>query len=447
MNLFLNFKSEKETEDFFCSELNRLLECVYSNDEIKICLAVSGGSDSNSLLFLSKIFENKSKRKIKIYCVTVNHDLREEALEEALFVKHLCEQLNISHEILKWEHKNFDFDQHGKLENAAREARYKLISDFCEKKEIKAILTGHTWNDQLETFEMRKKTGSSKSGLACMSQIKSLSENLKIIRPLLRFSKNHLRDFLKTKNAEWKNDPMNEMDEFMRVSIRKKIKNYDEEKIENISKEILNFGRQRNEIETRAVDVLKKCIFFPYGYAAIDLNLMTAEQIEIQCEILKRIIWNIGRKKYAMNITSDILQNISEKKINTLGRCLFKIKKNRMFIFRENRNIRPVKIETMIPNENYIFDNRFSISVNKKSNDINIKCTENEDLPVLKKILKKNNIEIPHEVISTLPCLYQGNKMIFVHGVENISLDSTKRENIRFRSCFIKKAELFDIFY
>ena len=205
MNLFLNFKSLELTFDSFCYDMNRLIDCAKIKNIGKICLAVSGGPDSTALLFLTSEFFKKFRPETKIFCVTVNHNLREEALEEAYFVKNLCNQLNITHEILTWNHENIDTSNHiGKIENLAREARYNLISEFCEQKKINFLMTGHTWNDQLETFEIRKNKGSSFIGMAGMSQVRSISENLKLLRPVLHFSKNHLQKFLEEKKSNGK---------------------------------------------------------------------------------------------------------------------------------------------------------------------------------------------------------------------------------------------------
>ena len=444
MNLFLDFKSSKLTLDSFYSEMKRLLFGTEIKNLEKICLAVSGGSDSTALLILTKEFFKKFRSETKIFCVTVNHNLRKEALEEAYFVRKLCNQFGIIHEILTWNHENIDTSNHiGKIENLAREARYNLISDFCDREKIKFLMTGHTWNDQLETFEIRKNKGSSFIGMAGMSQVRSISENLKLLRPLLHFSKIHLQNFLNQKKIEWKNDPMNEMDEFIRVSVRKKIKKYDDQKIKTLSDEILKFGQQRRKIEIEAVDFLKNCDFSSLGYVSFELNKFTSQPIDIQCEIIRRLLWNIGGKKYMIHLASDTLKNILEEKIKTLAGCLIKIKKNSVFIFRENRNLNFINPT----NANiYIFDNRFSVSINKKLDSISIECIRRKDFENVKKFLQKNNIKILSVVITTLPCIYQNNKITYMHGIGVLTSDIINNEEKIFSSNFLNKSGLFDIF-
>ena len=65
-------------------------------------------------------------------------------------------------------------------------------------------------------------------------------------------------------------------------------------------------------------------------------------------------------KKYSTSLNKNVLSAILSSKINTIGRCFIKIKKEKIFIFREKRNI---------PKENTIlWDNRFIIKLKLTKN-------------------------------------------------------------------------------
>ena len=357
-----------------------------------------------------------------------------------------CEWLN--REILTWENfpENFTHENIGKLENLAREARYRLISEFCAKNNIKLMLTGHTWNDQLETSEIRGIMGSRLGGLAGMSQIRSLSKNLKILRPLLHFSREHLRDFLRTRGISWKNDPMNEMEEFLRVSLRRKIQNYDEDQLKNASQKIIDCGAKRHEIEKNAVNALKTAEFSSIGYAYISVDQLTALAPEVRCEVLKRLIWNVGGKKYASSITSEVIEQIFQKKINTIGRCLLKFKQNCLFIFREARNLKQIFRDSVTAEEILKFDDRFELKFHENLSNISVEPPRN--VSFVKDFFEKNFPEIPQNAIKTLPCVYQNNKIMGIFapsGMINIENDSYRISEL-FSCNFIQKPELFDVF-
>ncbi|MDR1983191.1 MAG: tRNA lysidine(34) synthetase TilS [Holosporaceae bacterium] len=370
MSIVDNFVDASSTFDAFNEEMLRLVEFymkLYKTKPLeRICVAVSGGSDSMSLLVMAA--EWSQKHQVSIDCVTVDHKLREESLAEAKFVENFCKSISVNHRILEW-NRGEDKVTPGKLENLARDARYKLISEFCESNSVPLVLVGHTWNDQLETFEMRLNKGSSAGGLAGMSQIRSITDRVKLIRPILHFTKEHLEHFLKSKNILWKIDPMNHQETFLRVFHRKKISRYSSDKILDISNRIVRLGTKRNEIETSAVCFLKSFCEFPKrGHAIIDKKQLLLEEKTIQAEVLKRIIWNVGEKKYAPRINEDLCDNILRQKINTLGRCLLKIKKEKIFVLRENRNAKAQKeLPGGLP---CTFQNhRMTYEINESSND------------------------------------------------------------------------------
>ena len=413
--MFSKFEDLKQTENFFSEEMNGLFLFFEKNygqlNDRAMCAAVSGGSDSLSLLILLKKWSEQ--HGWKLYCCTVDHGLRRESLNEALYVKSICEKFNIEHAILHWRHDSINDE--GKLENLAREARYDLIRKFCEEKNIPFVATGHTWNDQIETYELRKNAGSAEFGLAGMSQIKTLTERLKVIRPLLHFSKKFLEDFLKSQNIKWKTDPMNFQDIFQRVVARKRIQTYSPQKIEEISKNICKYGEIRYGIERCAVDFLKSnCAISDFGFAEIDKREFLHQNPRVQIEVLKRLIWNIGMKKYPCSIDEKMLSNILCSKMNTLGKCFIKIKKEKIFFFREKRNFSK-------SNTN-VWDNRFLIK---------LKLTKNQYIYSSE---REFNVTMPYDILVGFPCLYEGGKAKYDFG-----------EWAKFVK-FIRKPDLFDVY-
>jgi tRNA(Ile)-lysidine synthase len=334
--LALSFTSIQNSCNFFSEEINKLVDV--NTDKKKVLCAVSGGADSMALIVMAANLAHKMQWEIT--CVTVDHQLRPESLEEAIFVKQFCAERNIKHDILTWDRKSNHVPLN-KIEIMARDARYALMCDFCHRENIDTVLTGHNWNDQLETFEMRELAGSSLRGLAGMSMSRLLSINVRLLRPLLHFSKVHLRDFLVAKKILWKEDPMNYREEFKRVAIRKRIMSYKHDRIMNISRKIMELGKSRHLIEVDAVRFLNNPDAYAFsnnGSAIINLKKFGNNSIEVQSEILRRIIWYIGGKKYSTNMPEITLNKIMSREINTIGRCLIGIKKNMMSIVRENRN-------------------------------------------------------------------------------------------------------------
>lgn len=436
-----NFSNKETTLNLFHDEMAFIIEHLKATPK-HLAVAVSGGSDSISLLVLAKYWSDRSG--VSLTCVTVDHKLRKESADEALFVKNLCEKNNIEHVTLEWVRNSEKIDS-GKIENLARDARYALISEFCTKRSIDIVAVGHTWNDQLETLEMRKAAKSSGFGLACMSKIRSIAKNVKLIRPIMNFTKKHLQDFLTNEKISWKNDPMNEDTSFKRVFYRKNIALLDQETLLRNTEKIKYLGKKRREIEKQTVRFLRENLDLShqkYGYAMFDTEKFLAEKSNTQTEILKRMIWNIGGKKYPPKIDNGILQKVLDKKTNTIGRCFIKLNKQHIAIFRENRNLD--EVVTVDSNGSYIFDDRFLISINeyKFHNELmKYMILSRRKLG----IVFEDNSEIPREALCSLPCLCMNAEPVFIYGVLGTEKVCPKN-NASIRCEFMCKADLFDVF-
>ena len=145
------------------TEKMKTFEMQISGD--KIGLSVSGGGDSTALLYLTKEWAERNKKTI--FVATVDHGLREESLKEAQTVKNTCESLGIECTILKWT----EWNKSGNLQDAARSARNRLISSWANGLGLNAVATGHTVDDQAETFLLRLARGSGVDGLSGMAAL------------------------------------------------------------------------------------------------------------------------------------------------------------------------------------------------------------------------------------------------------------------------------------
>ncbi|WP_422342588.1 tRNA lysidine(34) synthetase TilS [Parasphingorhabdus sp.] len=177
----------------------------FENSNDILGLAVSGGPDSLALLLLAhECFPGR------IAAASVNHGLRPEAHDECEFVSRLCVERNIPHQILKP-----STPIRGSIQVEARKARYSLLNSWLEHRNIGLLATAHHADDQLETLIMRILRG---SGIDGMSAIRAKRGH--IIRPLLRFSKDMLVQFVSAQGITPIDDPTNKDQSFDRVRVR-----------------------------------------------------------------------------------------------------------------------------------------------------------------------------------------------------------------------------------
>lgn len=183
----------------------------------RLGVAVSGGGDSVALLhILAGCFDPGS---VHLYAVTVDHGLRKEAADEACQVAVLAESLGISHTTLHWS----GWDGRGNLQGEARQARYKLMSDWARTQEIAVFALGHTADDQAETVLMGLARRSGVNGLSAMP-VRRIQDGISLIRPLLGITRAELRTYLEEHDIAWTDDPSNDDLRFDRVKMREALK-------------------------------------------------------------------------------------------------------------------------------------------------------------------------------------------------------------------------------
>lgn len=184
----------------------------------KVALALSGGGDSTALLHLAVTVSPDIRSKCIAY--TVDHGLRPEARSEAEAVSALCERFGVPHKILCWT------PGANKVSQAdARRARHALLADAARADGAHLILTGHTCDDDAETFLIRARAGSGWYGLAgiqplSLSPVWPEGREVLIGRPLLSISREALRDHLKRSALTWIDDPSNDNPRFERIRMR-----------------------------------------------------------------------------------------------------------------------------------------------------------------------------------------------------------------------------------
>jgi len=207
------------------------------------------------LLGLHELVDRK-KLDIRIVAAHYNHHLRDgESDGDEEFVRGLTGERKI--EFAVGHAEPLDGND---IEQKARVSRYAFLSQTAASLGAFAILTGHTMNDQAETFLINLLRGSGPTGLCGMKPVRSLEEEKRtrdeeamksecevavdvaateppadgppllpfsaspvlLIRPLLTWAKRvHTEGYCREQGVEYRYDTMNEDTAFKRVRIRK----------------------------------------------------------------------------------------------------------------------------------------------------------------------------------------------------------------------------------
>src|SRR5689334_8836986 len=147
-------------------------------DDVKgVVVAVSGGADTVTLLdVLARLrdllgAENR-QRELKLHVAQLNHRLRcDESDADAEFVRRLAERFGISLTSDSADVSAQALAAGKGIEETARELRYRFLVQVANQHGCNRIATGHTMNDQAETFVMRLARGAGLRGLAAMRPV------------------------------------------------------------------------------------------------------------------------------------------------------------------------------------------------------------------------------------------------------------------------------------
>ena len=197
----------------FTDKLNKLLPSLLS--EKRLAVAVSGGGDSMALMGL--LAEWAQSNNIEVHALTVDHGLRTEAAAEAKQVGLWAKALGVRPKVLVWQGAK----PSTKIQEEARAARYRLMSEYCHSKKIRVLFLAHHQDDQAETILFRLAKGSGLDGLSGMAAVQKYDDQLRLVRPLLDVTHAQLISTCKKAGLEWFEDISNVSDLYSRVRIRK----------------------------------------------------------------------------------------------------------------------------------------------------------------------------------------------------------------------------------
>lgn len=210
----------------------------------KAVVGVSGGADSVCLLFV--LTQWAKKVPLKLAVAHINHGMREDASEDAEYVRRLCEELK-----LPFYQKNVDVrklaaDKKLSEEEAGRQVRYQAFETAAQSFGADKIAVAHTCNDLAETMLFHLFRGAGLSGLC---GIRPVRDN--IIRPILCLERQEVEEYLRARGILYRTDSTNESDDYTRNRIRHHILPYAQEQIQTGA--VANMARTAGQLlETEA---------------------------------------------------------------------------------------------------------------------------------------------------------------------------------------------------
>lgn len=394
-----------------------------------VAVAVSGGCDSMALALLAHDWAQG--RGGQTVALSVDHRLRRESGAEARQAGRWLKARGLTHHILSW---TGDKPRHG-VQAAAREARYRLLFDWCRRHGVLHLLLAHHQEDQAETFLLRLGRGSGVDGLAGMAPLSEVP-TMRLLRPLLDVPKARLVATLQSRGQEWVEDPSNRDLAYARVRMRALMPDLAHEGF-SASRLVATAGlmaRVRHALGENVVELLSRAAeIYPQGYVRLDRVALAAAETDVSLRALSRVLTCVGGRAYpprSARLARLHGELLSKKKsqAQTLHGCRLIPEKTKkvMTVLVCREPAAAGERLALMPGMRTVWDGRFVFETGRAGKKVQSRAGKTKQVLVLARLGRKGwsrivgrapelrNSMIPWTVRLSLPALWRGEKVAAV---------------------------------
>ncbi|MEG9861191.1 MAG: tRNA lysidine(34) synthetase TilS [Parvularculales bacterium] len=404
-------------------------------DECPTCdhlaVAISGGADSLALLLLlvrwreSQKWQDSHKRP-NLIALTVNHGLRKGTEADTHHVAALCQQWGVPHHVLRW----IGSKPRSNIQAKAREARYHLMMEWCDREGVEVLGLAHHLEDQAETVLLRLARGSGVDGLAAMARMtpaSSIGRNNSVVlwRPLLGISRAQLRATLKEGGVSWREDPTNNDTSFARVRMRALMGNLADEGLTpaRLAAVAQVMARTRKSLEVSTQDVLRKAVILEEaGYGWLTPSHFSDVPDEISLRALAILLMTVSGSRYRPRLSR--LESLHECLVKnpasvgegrTLAGCRLVWRDSKVLVLREATGALRAPPLRLTSHGRGIWDGRYDVAlqgISARPIEIRALGTYGFKQLVRRVGISPHFFKIPPFARSSLPALWREDKVL-----------------------------------
>src|SRR4051794_5141417 len=237
---------------------------------------VSGSGDSVALLDIAH------RLGASVTALHVNYGLREGADADEALVRQLCDERNIALTA-----ERISLPAEGNLQELARDARYALAEQLADGDYAAA----HTASDQAETVLYRLTVSPGSRALHGMAPRRGW-----LVRPLLEVTREEVRDSLRARGLDWREDPSNADRRFARARVRHDVLDALRELSPAAERTIADTARQLRD-EAEVLDAAVATALADLGGPAISLDALGEHPRALQRLILRALAEQAGGRR------------------------------------------------------------------------------------------------------------------------------------------------------
>ncbi len=217
-----------------------------------LVVACSGGPDSTALLHT--LLALQPATRLNLHVAHLNHDFRgQEAEDDAEFVATMAEKLSLPSTVEEADPIAYQRERGiSSFEEAAREVRYRFLTNLANRIDAHSIALGHTADDQAETILMHLIRGAGLPGLRGMQALTPWqdapnAEAATLFRPLLQASRQDTRAYCLERDIPFREDSTNRSVRFTRNRIRLRLMPTLKEYNPQVRDALIRIGRAATE--------------------------------------------------------------------------------------------------------------------------------------------------------------------------------------------------------
>lgn len=376
-----------------------------------IAAGVSGGPDSMALILLLDAWARA--RSGSVLALTVDHGLRAESEVEARQVGAWLARRCISHVILNWEGAK----PPSGIQQAARQARYRLLTEACAARGILHLAVAHHQDDQAETILFRRERGSGPDGLAGMAALRSLGL-VELLRPLLGWPKEALVATCGAFDQSFVDDPSNRAEHYARTALRRRLAADDAGRA-GLLEDARRAGDMRAARDGDLAALLGRSAEpRPDGAIVLDPALFVAAKGEMRCAALAAALRATGGGAYPPD--KEAVERLDRSawaegfRGASLAGCMVRPWRRRLLIVREPGRIGPA--QPLAPNRWQHWDGRFLVRLAQPA-----PADEGFDIGALGRaeyasLRRRIGARLPALIATSLPAIWRGARLVAVPG-------------------------------
>ncbi len=266
----------------------------------RVLIALSGGPDSVCLL--SVLHTLTKDYGLQLHVAHLDHRFRgRQSADEAAFVGKIAQKFGIPATIEAIDVPAYCRERGLSAQEGARQVRYDFLQRTAQTAGASRIATGHTADDQAETFLMRLIRGAGVAGLSAIPPIRG-----NIIRPLIEVTRQEVMDHLSAAGLEFATDPTNAMPVYTRNRIRLEVipvlKRFNPGIVETLASEADLLREEDSAIKGILDTILEDAMVPQEDALALRLYAWAAQPRAFQRRLLRMVADRAGTRSASLSM-------------------------------------------------------------------------------------------------------------------------------------------------